>query len=63
GVSTLSVGSMLALVCIIAGSAMTMKIQYYKLMHEDEATFIKAFASSLVDFKLLPESMRSLESY
>ncbi|VAW71829.1 Lipocalin-related protein and Bos/Can/Equ allergen, partial [hydrothermal vent metagenome] len=41
GVSTLSVGSMLALVCIIAGSAMTMKIQYYKLMHEDEATFIK----------------------
>ncbi|VAW57944.1 Lipocalin-related protein and Bos/Can/Equ allergen [hydrothermal vent metagenome] len=63
GVSTLSVGSMLALVSIIFGSAMTMKIQYYKLIHEDEATFFKALTSSLVDFRLLPKSMRSLEYY
>lgn len=62
GVSTLSAGSMLAFISIVAGSAMTMKIQYYKLVHEEEATFIKAFVSALVDFKLLPKSMRSLES-
>ncbi len=63
GVSTLSIGSMIALASIIFGSAMTMKIQYYKLIHEDEATFIKAFITGLVDFKMLPESMRKLENY
>ena len=63
GVSTLSIGSLIALVSIIFGSAMTMKIQYYKLIHEDDATFVKAFISSLVDFKMLPESMRKLENY
>ena len=63
GFSTLAVGSMLAFISIVAGSAMTMKIQYYKLLHEDEATFIKAFITALVDFKLLPESMRKLEDF
>ena len=63
GVSTLAIGSMLALGSIILGSALTMKIQYYKLIHEDEATFMKALISSLVDFKLLPASMRKLENY
>ena len=63
GVSTLSVGSALALISIIFGSALTMKMQYYKLMHEDDATFLKSLTSSLVDFKLLPEKLRSLENY
>ena len=63
GVSTLAMGSFIALGSIIFGSALTMKIQYYKMIHEDEATFIKALVSSLVDFKLLPEKMRSLENY
>ncbi len=63
GISTLAMGSVLALVSIIFGSALTMKIQYYKLMHEDDATFIKALVSSLVDFKLLPEKFRSLENF
>lgn len=63
GVSTLSVGSALALIPIIFGSALTMKMQYYKLMHEDDATFFKSLTSSLVDFKLLPEKLRSLENY
>lgn len=63
GISTLSMGSMLSLLSIIFGSALTMKIQYYKLIHEDEATFIKSLVSSLVDFKLLPEKLRSLENY
>ncbi len=63
GVSTLSIGSVLALVSIIFGSALTMKIQYYKMMHEDDATFVKALVSSLVDFKMLPEKFRSLENF
>ena len=63
GVSTLSIGSMLALVSIIFGSALTMKIQYYKMMHEDDATFIKALLSSLVDLKLLPSRLRRLENF
>jgi len=35
GVSTLSLGSFLALASIIAGSAITMKVQYYLMMRED----------------------------
>ncbi|MGB5224665.1 MAG: YeeE/YedE family protein [Arenicellales bacterium] len=61
GVSTLAVGSILSLVSIIFGSALTMKIQYYKLVYEEEATFFAALASSLVDMKLLPSKMRKLE--
>ena len=63
GVSNLSIGSMLALVSIVFGSALTMKIQYYKMMHETDATFIKALLSALVDLKLLPSSMRKLENF
>ena len=61
GVSTLALGSILTLVAIIFGSAMTMKIQYYKLVYEDEASFSKAFITALVDMKLLPSSMRRLD--
>ena len=35
GVSTLALGSMLTFVSIVAGSAFTMKIQYWRLMKED----------------------------
>jgi len=35
GVSTLSLGSFLTLLSIIAGSAITMKVQYYLMMRED----------------------------
>jgi uncharacterized protein len=62
GVSTLSLGSVLVLISIVFGSALTMKIQYYKMMHEDEATFLKALSSALVDFKLLPKKLRSLDA-
>jgi uncharacterized membrane protein YedE/YeeE len=62
GVSTLAMGSFLAFGSIVFGSAMTMKIQYYKMVYEDEATFAKAFVTALVDFKLLPASMRKLEA-
>ena len=62
GVSTLALGSFLAFASIVFGSAMTMKIQYYKLVYEDEATFFKAFITALVDMKLLPSSLRKLEA-
>jgi len=62
GMSTLALGSILTFVSIVFGSAMTMKIQYYKLVYEDEASFSKAFITALVDMKLLPESMRKLDS-
>ncbi len=61
GVSTLALGSVLSLISIIFGSALTMKIQYYKLVYEEEASFFGALASSLVDMKLLPSKMRKLE--
>jgi hypothetical protein len=59
--STLALGSILTFISIIFGSAMTMKIQYYKLVYEDEASFGKAFVTALVDMKLLPASMRRLD--
>ena len=62
GVSTLAIGSLLTFFSIVFGSALTMKIQYYKLVYEVEATFMKALVTSLVDFKLLPSGMRKLEA-
>jgi uncharacterized membrane protein YedE/YeeE len=62
GFSTIAVGSMMTFVAIIFGSALTMKIQYYKMVYEDEATFMGAFVTALVDMKLLPGSMRKLEA-
>jgi len=62
GISTLAMGSFIAFAGIVFGSAMTMKIQYYKMVYEDEASFGKAFVTALVDFKLLPGSMRKLEA-
>ncbi len=62
GISTLALGSFLVFGSIVFGSAMTMKIQYYKLVYEQEASFIKAFLSALVDMKMLPASMRKLDA-
>jgi len=62
GVSTMAVGSFLAFISIVFGSAMTMKIQYYKMVYEGEATFMMAFITALVDMKLLPSGMRKLEA-
>ncbi|OOY42448.1 YeeE/YedE thiosulfate transporter family protein, partial [Solemya velum gill symbiont] len=61
GASTLAVGSFVAFGGIVFGSALTMKIQYYKLVYEEEASFGKALVASLADMRLLPNSMRKLE--
>ncbi len=62
GVSTLAIGSILTFGSIVLGSALTMKIQYYKLLYENDATFAKALVTALVDFRLLPKGMRKLEA-
>ena len=61
GLSTLAVGSIVVLVAIIFSSAVTLKVQYYRLVYED-ANFIDALLSGLVDVRLLPSSMRRLEA-
>lgn len=59
GVSTLALGSFLALGAIIFGSATTMKIQYYKMLYED-ASVLDALLSGWADLHLLPQSWRRL---
>jgi len=51
GMSTLALGSLLALVSIIFGSALTMKIEYYRM---DDEGFFSALRRSLADMRLLP---------
>ncbi|RMG59399.1 MAG: YeeE/YedE family protein [Gammaproteobacteria bacterium] len=62
GASTLALGSFIDLAFIILGSALTMKVEYYKLVYEDEASFGKALISALADLRLVPNSLRKLEA-
>jgi len=61
GISTLAVGSILVFIAILFGSALTMKMQYYKMLYED-ASMISVLLTALVELKLLPSSMRKLEA-
>ena len=51
GMSTLALGSLLSLISIIFGSALAMKVQYYRL---DDMTFFSALRQSLADMRLFP---------
>jgi hypothetical protein len=51
GMSTLALGSLLTLVSIIFGSALSMKVEYYLL---DEMGFRSALRAALADMKLMP---------
>ena len=51
GMSTLALGSMIALISIIFGSALTMKAEYYLL---DDVGFFRALHLALADMKLMP---------
>lgn len=62
GVSTLALGSFLTFGAIVFGSALTMKVQYYRMVYEGEASFPAALLSALVDMRLLPKGMRKLEA-
>jgi len=62
GFSTLALGSILTFLSIVLGSALTMKIQYYKMVYEHDATFFKALITALVDLRLLPSGLRQLDA-
>ncbi len=62
GISTLALGSFLAFFSIVFGSALTMKIQYYRLVYEEEATFFKALITALADLRMLPSKWRKLDA-
>jgi len=62
GISTLAIGSFLTFAAIVVGAALTMKVQFYKMVYEDEATFGKALIAGLADLKLVPNSLRQLEA-
>ncbi len=51
GMSTLAMGSVLTLGMIIFGSAITMKVQYYRM---EEQGYFRALFSGLADFRLMP---------
>lgn len=62
GLSTLALGSALVMISILLGSALTMKVQYYQLVYEEEATFTKALLSGLADLRLIPGRYRKLDA-
>ena len=55
GMTTLALGSFLALVSIIFGSALTMKVEYYRL---DDEGFFSALRCALADMHLLPAAQK-----
>ncbi len=61
GISTLALGSFITFFAIVLGSALTMKVQLYKMVYEEEATLGKALVAGLADMRLLPNGMRKLE--
>ena len=61
GASTMAMGSFLTFFAIVFGSALTMKIQFYKMVYEEEASFSKALVAGLADMKLLPNSFRKFD--
>ncbi|MCG5534458.1 YeeE/YedE family protein [Ectothiorhodospira mobilis] len=62
GISALALGGFFTFASIVFGAALTMKIQYYRMLHEDEASFPKALVTALVDMRLLPRRLRRLEA-
>jgi len=55
GMTTLALGSLMALISIMFGSALTMKIQYYSM---DDEGFFSALRQPLADMRLLPAVQR-----
>ena len=62
GISTLALGSMFTFVSIVIGSALTMKVQLYRMVYEEEAGFFPALVTALCDLKLLPAKLRKLDA-
>ena len=62
GVSTLALGSFLTFISICLGSALTMKVQYYKMVYEDDANWASALVTGLADLRLIPQKWRRHEA-
>jgi uncharacterized membrane protein YedE/YeeE len=56
GMSTLALGSLMALVSIVFGSALTMKVDYYRM---DEMGFFGALRQALADMRLFPSTRKA----
>lgn len=61
GASTLALGSFVTFVFIVIGAALTMKVQYYKMVYEDDADFVSALLAGLADLRLWPTKWRRLD--
>ena len=55
GMTTLAFGSLLALISIIFGSALTMKVEYYRM---DDEGFFRALRCALADMHLFPGAQK-----
>ena len=55
GMSTLALGSLLSLLSIVFGSALTMKVEYYRM---DDEGFFSALRQALMDMRLLPVAQK-----
>ena len=60
GVSTFAIGSVITLFSIIFGASLMMKIEYYKAVYDD-SSFVELLKNSLIDLKIFPETLRTLE--
>jgi len=60
GFSTMALGSFVSIAAIVVSSMMTMKFQYYRMLHEERSMF-DAFVTVLADMHFLPNSLRRLE--
>jgi uncharacterized membrane protein YedE/YeeE len=60
GVSTLALGSIITLMSIIFGASLMMKIEYYRAVYED-SSFRDLLKNALIDLRVLPEKIRTLE--
>lgn len=59
GMSTMALGSAIAFASFILGSAVTMKVQYYRMVYEN-ATIPAVLAAALADLRLWPNRERTL---
>lgn len=60
GFSTMALGSFVSIAGIVVSSMMTMKFQYYRMVHDESSTF-DAMVTVLVDMHFLPAKLRRLE--
>ncbi len=60
GFSTMALGSFVSIAAIVVSSMMTMKYQYYRMLH-DERSSLDAFITVLADMHFLPNKLRRLE--